>query len=148
MKKKIVVTSLVADPIHRGHIEVLKKSKEQGDFLIVLLDSNDKTVKKKGYCLMPIEDRKAIIESLDFVDWVIPINVSVAEVLELLKPDCFCKGGDRTLENLPLEEIQACMRNNIEIICGLGDKIQSSSELVKKCCETINILNGVQNGKE
>ncbi len=56
---------------------------------------------------------------------------SAAKTLEKYKPDVFAKGGDRTIDNLPQDEIETCKRLGIKLITGVGgEKIQSSSWLV------------------
>ena len=86
-----------------------------------------------GRVELNLEERKKIIESLKFVDEVftsIDKDKSVCKSLEAIKPDIFAKGGDRTVSNIP--EADICNKHHIEIIDGLGEKLQSSSELVKK----------------
>jgi glycerol-3-phosphate cytidylyltransferase-like family protein len=70
--------------------------------------------------------------NIKWVDEVIVVDTSIAEALEQHKPNVFAKGGDRTVENLPSEEIEVCKKYGIDIVCNLGDKIQSSSELVER----------------
>ena len=82
---------------------------------------------------MPANERMSIIASLRCVDYVvmsIDKDQTVCETLRLLKPNIFAKGGDRTAKEIP--EAKICKELNIEIIDGLGAKIQSSSDLVKK----------------
>lgn len=132
MKK--VVASGFFDPIHCGHIEYLRKAKELGDYLIVLVNSDEAAFRKKGYCFMPLNERIEIIKALKFVDEVIPAldcDNTVANSLRQLDVQIFAKGGDRTIDNIPYEEKKVCDEFNIEIITGLGDKIQSSSNLLK-----------------
>ena len=134
MEKQIIVAaSGYFDPIHIGHIEYLEKAKKLRDKLIVILNTDEQAILKKGYVFMPLEERKKIIESLKFVDEVfvsIDKDKSVCKSLEAIKPDIFAKGGDRIVSNIP--EVDICNKHNIKIIDGLGDKLQSSSELVKK----------------
>ena len=134
MEKQIIVAaSGYFDPIHIGHIEYLEKAKKLGTKLIVILNTDEQAILKKGYVFMPLEERKKIIESLKFVDEVftsIDKDKSVCKSLEAIKPDIFAKGGDRTVSNIP--EADICNKHHIEIIDGLGEKLQSSSELVKK----------------
>ena len=134
MEKQIIVAaSGYFDPIHIGHIEYLEKAKKLGTKLIVILNTDEQAILKKGYVFMPLEERKKILESLKFVDEVfvsIDKDKSVCKSLEAIKPNIFAKGGDRTISNIP--EADICNKHNIKIIDGLGDKLQSSSELVKK----------------
>src|SRR3989344_2739621 len=134
MEKQIIVAaSGYFDPIHVGHIEYLEKAKKLGTKLIVILNTDEQAILKKGYVFMPLEERKKIIESLKFVDEVftsIDKDKSVCKSLEAIKPNIFAKGGDRTVSNIP--EADICNKYSIKIIDGLGEKLQSSSELVKK----------------
>ena len=130
---KIIVASGYFDPIHQGHIEYLKLAKQLGDKLIVIINSDHQTMLKKGFIFMPHEERAKIIKELSCVDEVfisIDKDKSVCKSLAYLKPHIFAKGGDRTSDEIP--ERKTCEEHNIQIIDKLGDKIQSSSELIEK----------------
>jgi D-beta-D-heptose 7-phosphate kinase/D-beta-D-heptose 1-phosphate adenosyltransferase len=79
---------------------------------------------------MPEKQRLQIIKAIRYVDDAVIVYSSIADVLKIYRPAIFAKGGDRTMNNLPKEEIDICKKYNIEIICGLGNKIQSSSWLL------------------
>lgn len=131
--KITVAVSGYFDPLHIGHIEYFEKAKKLGDELIVILNNDYQTRLKKGDFFMPQEERAKIIKSLKSVDEVfisVDEDGSVCKSLELIKPDIFAKGGDRYAHEIPENEI--CEKHNIKIIDGLGEKIQSSSELLKK----------------
>jgi len=128
-----VVASGYFDPIHSGHIEYLKLSKNLGDKLIVILNNQEQCIIKKGNPFMPIEDKKSILNELRCVDEVfisIDKDSTVIKSLEFLKPDIFAKGGDRFSSEIP--ETAICKKLNIKIVDGLGKKIQSSSTLINK----------------
>ena len=132
-KKTTVAVSGYFDPLHIGHIEYFEKAKKLGDKLIVILNNDHQTRLKKGTSFMPQEERAKILKSLKSVDEVfisVDEDGSVCRSLELIKPDIFAKGGDRYSHEIPENEI--CERYNIKIIDGLGGKIQSSSELLRK----------------
>jgi cytidyltransferase-like protein len=127
-----VAASGYFDPIHIGHIEYLKKSKELGDYLIVILNNDEQAVLKKGKPFMSLEERKVILESIKYVDEVfvsIDKDSSVCESLRKIKPNIFAKGGDRFKHEIV--EAPICEELNIKIIDGLGEKIQSSSSLIR-----------------
>lgn len=133
--KPVVATSGYFDPLHIGHIECLKLSKALADSingrLIVILNNDEQAVLKKGKPFMPLNERKTILESLKFVDEVlvsIDKDRTVCKSLELLKPQIFTKGGDRFEGEIPESEI--CRKLGIKIVHGLGEKIQSSSNLI------------------
>ena len=139
MKKnneKIIVVSGYFDPLHFGHIEYFELAKKLGDKLIVILNNNKQCILKKGLFFMPQEERKVILEALNCVDDVflsIDEDKTVCKSLEAVKPNIFAKGGDRYSYEIP--EADICKKLGIKIVDGLGKKIQSSSDLVKKSKE-------------
>ena len=127
-----VVVSGYFDPIHRGHIEYIKLAKELGDYLIVILNNDKQAELKKGKAFMSLEDRKAVLEAIEFVDEVfvsVDEDMSVCKSLGIIKPDIFANGGDRKNEEVP--ETKICNQLGIKIIDGIGEKIQSSSDIIK-----------------
>lgn len=97
VEKKIIFTNGVFDIIHKGHIEYLRKSKELGDRLIVGLNSDDsvKRIKGKSRPYNNQNDRKAVLEALEFVDEVIIFNSDTPyELIKQIEPDIITKGGD------------------------------------------------------
>ena len=134
LKMKIVAVSGYFDPLHVGHIDLFELAQKLGDKLVVIVNNNKQTEMKKGKYFMPVEERKKILEALKCVDEVfvsIDEDRSVCKSLEAVHPDIFANGGDRkSLNDVP--EYPICQELGIEMIDGLGKKIQSSSELVKK----------------
>ncbi|OGO20808.1 MAG: hypothetical protein A2144_03385 [Chloroflexi bacterium RBG_16_50_9] len=124
------------DPVHVGHIRSMKEAKKIGDKLMVILTRDDQLIQKKGYYFMPYEERKEILESIAGVDRVVPnIDAGITSngSLEYYRPDVFAKGGDRTEDKMPEVEKMICAKIGCEIVYGVGgDKIQSSSSLVKR----------------
>jgi glycerol-3-phosphate cytidylyltransferase len=135
-KSKVVLVCGGFDPIHVGHIRQFKEAKRLGDKLVVVLNTDAWLMRKKEYVFMPFQERKEILESIKYVDEVVPCidkDDTVAKTLEHLKPSIFAKGGDRTPENMPRAEIETCDRLGIKIVYGVGgNKIQSSSWLIDK----------------
>ena len=121
------------DPLHEGHIEYLSDASAFGK-VIVLLNTDNWLLKKKGYIFQKWEARRRILEGLRSVHCVLPAidgDGTVCQSLENLKATIkyFGKGGDRFECNTPERDL--CERLEIKIIYGLGGpKIQSSSELV------------------
>jgi cytidyltransferase-like protein len=132
-QKKIVVTSGYFDPLHHGHVELFKLSKQLGEYLIVVINNDNQTLQKKGYVFMPAEEKAKIISELRCVDEIfisIDEDQTQCKTLEYLKPHIFAKGGDRYAYEIP--ETPICKKHGIQIIDGVGAKIQSSSELIEK----------------
>ena len=135
-KKIVVAASGYFDPLHIGHVEYLELARKLGDKLIVIVNTDEQARLKKGFVFMPLEERIKIIKALRAVDEVfvsIDKDKSVCKSLEAVRPDIFAKGGDRTSDEIPENEI--CRKLKIKIVDGLGKKLQSSSELVKKAKE-------------
>lgn len=137
-KVRWVAVSGGFDPVHVGHIRLLKRARKLGDKLIVILNNDNWLRDKKGYAFMPQEERKEILLALACVDRVVLTSHrqnnsdrSVVRELKRLKPALFANGGDRKRKNTPEQEV--CQELGIEAVVGVGGgKVQSSSWLVKK----------------
>jgi cytidyltransferase-like protein len=134
MSDKIVCVSGYFDPIHIGHIEYFKLSKKMGNKLMVIVNNDIQARLKKGKAFMPVKERIQIIKELKCVDYVVESidkDRTVCETLKKVepKPDYFCNGGDQNNNTIP--EGHVCLERNIELKDGFGDKIQSSSWLIK-----------------
>lgn len=97
MKKfKVGYTTGVFDLFHIGHLNILKRAKEQCDHLIVGV-STDEVVKgyKKKKPVIPFEERIAIVEAIKYVDEVVPqTSMDKFEAWEKLKFDAIFHGDD------------------------------------------------------
>jgi rfaE bifunctional protein nucleotidyltransferase chain/domain len=95
--KKIVTYNGSFDILHAGHVESIREAKQQGDILIILLNS-DKSVKLYKGPTRPInnqEIRAKAILSLDLADYIIVFDeINPKKVLDLIKPDIHCCGSD------------------------------------------------------
>ena len=134
MADKIVAVSGGFDPVHIGHVRMFRDAARIGK-LMVILNTDDFLLRKKGYVFMPLDERREIIESIKYVDRVV-VSVddddSVCKTLAMLKPDVFANGGDRA-SRLDIRETEICGKLGIEMVFGIGgDKVQSSSELARK----------------
>lgn len=94
---KNIITYGTYDLLHIGHINLLQRARKLGDKLIVALSTdifNEKM--KKKYCIQPYEERKTILESLVFVDHVIPEESWEQKVDDIKKYniDIFVMGDD------------------------------------------------------
>ena len=70
MKK--VITYGTFDLLHVGHINILRRAKEMGDYLLVVLSSDEFNALKGKKAYYSYEDRKTILEAIKYVDEVIP----------------------------------------------------------------------------
>jgi len=136
-KKIVVATGGGFDPLHIGHLKLLREARELGDKLQVWLTSDEWLIRKKGYFLLPYEHRKAVLEALPFVDEVEHQiddgSLDCSASIKHYKPDILAKGGDYNIDALPKWELEACAENNVKVMYGIGgyDKSGSSSEFFR-----------------
>lgn len=133
------------DPVHVGHVRLMKHAKSLADKLVVILNNDNWLKAKKGFAFMNEKERKVVIESIKYVDEVVvtkhpknPRDMSVVNELKKIKPHIFANGGDRDKKDATdsksslSADILLCHRTGIEIVYNVGGgKIQSSSQLVK-----------------
>lgn len=141
MTVKVVVAGGF-DPLHVGHLDHIRKAKTLAldCYLIVIVQSDENLIKKKGYCFMTYSERAEIIKSLKYVNEVvknIDNDVTCAETLRMIKPDLFAKGGDRTENNMPLNEIIVCREIGCKIVYRVGSQLDSSSKLIEEALKKI-----------
>ena len=138
--KKAVIVSGYFNPLHKGHLELFEKAKQVGDILIVLVNNDIQRELKGTKFFQDQDERIEIIRALSIVDmaWISvdkdltqnkTLKVMVDKFFGTMKL-AFANGGDQTNHTIPEREI--CKQFGIELIDGLGDKIQSSSWLLGK----------------
>ena len=95
-KIKRVITYGTFDVIHWGHINLLKRAKELGDYLIVGLSSDEFNALKNKKSYYSYAQRKLLIESCRYVDMVIPENNWEQKIDDIKKynVDVFVMGDD------------------------------------------------------
>jgi len=108
--KKLVVTNGCFDILHLGHITYLETARNQGDALLVGVNSDAAVSGLKGPN-RPVNsehDRAALLAALASVDGAcIFTEVRATRFLTVAQPDIYVKGGDYTLETLDQNERRA-----------------------------------------
>lgn len=95
--KSIIFTNGCFDILHSGHIDYLKKTKELGDILIIGINSDEsiKKIKQQNRPINKLLDRMIVLNSIKYVDYVVPFNEETPEnLIKIIKPDVLTKGGD------------------------------------------------------
>ncbi|HWI17619.1 MAG TPA: adenylyltransferase/cytidyltransferase family protein [Vicinamibacterales bacterium] len=132
-KKTIVFANGAFDLLHVGHIRYLEGAKQEGDTLVVAINSDASVRALKGphRPVLPEADRAELVAALRAVDYVVIFNEpTVAPLLELLKPDVHCKGTDYTVDTVPERETVRAYGGRIAIV---GDpKDHSTSNLLSR----------------
>lgn len=142
---KVAITSGYFNPIHPGHIECFRLSKEitGADHLCVIVNNDHQAFMKRGVRSFQKEtDRAKIVESIRWVDNVVmafDVDGTVCKTLEYVikyyrtnpmnTEIFFTKGGDRFSGNTPEKAI--CDMYGIKLIDGLGAKTHNSSDYIK-----------------
>jgi len=138
--KKIIVVSGGFDPVHSGHIRLIKEARLLGDMLIVGINSDEWLARKKGRAFMPWQERLCVLNNLSSVDEVYTFDDEDGTACHLLQqvrahyPDAkivFANGGDRTHLNIPEMDIKD---DNLTFAFGVGgvDKANSSSWILEE----------------
>ncbi|MEW6456466.1 MAG: D-glycero-beta-D-manno-heptose 1-phosphate adenylyltransferase [Acidobacteriota bacterium] len=95
--KKIVFTNGCFDLIHPGHIRLFKWAESMGDILIVGVNTDDsvKVIKGKNRPIFPLNERLEILESIEYIDYLVPFDEETPlELIKNIEPDFLIKGGD------------------------------------------------------
>ncbi len=139
MKPKAIIVSGYFNPIHKGHIEYFNNAKACGDRLIVIVNSDHQRALKGSKEFQKEDERVFIVANIKSVDEVvlsIDQDRTQCETIKRLHDKlndsyqlAFANGGDQNNTSIP--EAPICLELGIELIEGLGDKIQSSSWLLK-----------------
>jgi len=98
--RKVVFANGCFDLLHRGHVELLREAKAQGDLLVVALNTDESVRRLKGPArpLVPQEDRAEVMAALEMVDRVVFFGEDTpAEVIDAIVPDVLVKGADYAL---------------------------------------------------
>jgi D-beta-D-heptose 7-phosphate kinase/D-beta-D-heptose 1-phosphate adenosyltransferase len=139
MKKKAIIVSGYFNPIHKGHVEYFNNAKSLADELFVIVNSDVQRALKGSKEFQKEEERLFIVQNIKAVDTAIisvdtdrTVCESIRTLFETYGEEFdlgFANGGDQDNNSIP--EAPICKELNIQLIDGLGDKIQSSSWLLK-----------------
>lgn len=141
-KYKVGYTAGVYDLFHIGHLNIIKKAKEQCEYLIVAV-STDELVQKYKYKtpVIPYEERKAIVESIKYVDEVVPqVNRDKIAAYDKYKFDVMFVGDDWKGSDV-FEKVDAYMHERGGCVEYIPYTKNVSSTLLKE------VLNKIYEGK-
>ena len=139
MKKKAIIVSGYFNPIHKGHIEYFNNAKKLADELFVIVNSDYQRSLKGSKKFQEEDERMFIVSNIKAVDKVIlsiDKDRTVCKTLNHIFKNysteyvlVFANGGDQNNDTIPERSI--CEKVGITLVDGLGDKVQSSSWLLK-----------------
>ena len=139
-KQKAIIVSGYFNPIHKGHLEYFNNAKAMTDKLFVIVNNDHQRALKGSKEFQDENERMIIVSNIKAVDKAI-LSVdkdrTVCETIKMIAEQFgeeldlgFANGGDQNNDICP--ERGVCNEFKIELIDGLGDKIQSSSWLLKR----------------
>ena len=139
-KPKAIIVSGYFNPIHKGHLEYLNNAKTLADKLFVIVNNDFQRELKGSKEFQDENERMIIVSNIKAVDKAIlsiDTDRTVCATIKMIAEQFggefeleFANGGDQNNEICPERDV--CIEFKIGLIDGLGDKIQSSSWLLKK----------------
>jgi D-beta-D-heptose 7-phosphate kinase/D-beta-D-heptose 1-phosphate adenosyltransferase len=133
-KKPTVMVSGGFDPVHVGHIRMIREAAQFGD-VIVIANSDEWLYRKKGFSFMDFKSRFEILDSIKgvvLVDSVDDSDETVCDAIRRHKPTYFANGGNRGRDNTP--EVLLCKELGVELLWAIGgaEKVENSSKIGNK----------------
>jgi len=152
MKKyKVILISGGFDPVHQGHIECIQNAGKLAEQVWIGLNSERWLRNKKGKSFMSERERAFVMDNIKGVNWVYIMNPkdhadsTAVDFIDSARQRymrefgkweegvmAFGNGGDRVAGGVPPVEEDVCKGYGIDLVWGLGDKVQSSSWLLEK----------------
>jgi D-beta-D-heptose 7-phosphate kinase/D-beta-D-heptose 1-phosphate adenosyltransferase len=139
-KQKAIIVSGYFNPIHKGHLEYFNNAKAIADQLFVIVNNDHQRELKGSREFQDENERMIIVSNIKAVDKAvlsIDTDRTVCSTIKMIAEKFgeefelgFANGGDQNNDTIPEKPI--CEEMNVTLIDGLGDKIQSSSWLLKK----------------
>jgi len=139
MKKKAIIVSGYFNPIHMGHLEYITNAKLVADELIVIVNNdqqpgikNSKEFQLEDERMLIISNIKAVNKAVLSIDTDRTVCKTIEKIAKVFGESydlAFANGGDQNNDTIPERVI--CNTMSIALLDGLGDKIQSSSWLLK-----------------
>ena len=145
----IVFTNGCFDVIHPGHIEFLRFCKQQGDIVVVGLnsDSSVRTIKGPDRPIQPQLDRAAVLAALEFVDYITIFNEpDPLNLIEQVKPHILVKGQDWADKGVVGQEFVESYGGKVVLAplvegkssTGIIEKIKSLADKFKKAKSSVD----------
>jgi D-beta-D-heptose 7-phosphate kinase/D-beta-D-heptose 1-phosphate adenosyltransferase len=131
--RRIVFTNGCFDLLHRGHIDLLNRAKALGDVLVVGLNSDGSMRRLKGADrpINRLEDRAGVLAALSSVDHLVAFDeLTATDLVALLRPDVYVKGGDYTQGMVPEAPYVVAYGGSVRILPYLEDR--STAALIRR----------------
>lgn len=133
----IVFTNGCFDILHRGHVTYLNRAKALGDVLIVGVNADEsvRRLKGPGRPINTLDDRVQVLAALSCVDYIAAFaDDTPSDLIRLIRPDIFAKGGDYTQEMLPEAPLVEELGGSVRILPYVEDR--STTGIIERIRET------------
>jgi D-beta-D-heptose 7-phosphate kinase/D-beta-D-heptose 1-phosphate adenosyltransferase len=123
--RRVVFTNGCFDILHRGHVAYLSRAKALGDVLVVGVNSDASIgrLKRPGRPINALDDRLEVLAALGCVDHVAPFDEDTpCNLIRVVRPDVFVKGGDYTRERLPEAPLVESLGGAVHILPYMDDR--------------------------
>jgi cytidyltransferase-like protein len=140
MNRSIAIVSGYFNPLHVGHVRMIRAARELADLLVVIVNNDAQQILKKGRVIIAEDDRLEVVASLRAVDkalLAVDQDGTVRATLGVIRDEfpearlVFANGGDRR-DVASIAEADVCSALGIEIAFGVGgdDKADASSRII------------------
>ena len=142
--EKIVFTNGCFDILHSGHVTYLQSAKQLGDILIVGMNTDESITRLKGHSrpVNPLSDRLLVLSGLSCVDHIVtfgdPLDDTPVNLIEIVRPDVFVKGGDYEKESLPELGVLESIGAEVVIIPRIPER--STTEIIKRLQDKTEVI--------
>lgn len=134
--RRIVFTNGCFDILHSGHVSYLKRAKALGDILIIGVNSDVSVSRLKGSSrpINPLSDRIQVLSALDCVDHLVHFNDDAPfNLIQMVRPDVYVKGGDYTRETLPEAPLVEQLGGVVQILPFVESR--STTGMIERICK-------------
>ncbi|MBI1294954.1 D-glycero-beta-D-manno-heptose 1-phosphate adenylyltransferase [bacterium] len=141
--RRIVFTNGCFDILHAGHVQYLAQAKALGDVLIVGVNSDASVMQLKGpeRPISALAERLTVLAALEKVDHVVSFNEETPhELIRVIRPDIYVKGGDYSKESLPEASLVTELGGRVEIMPYVMNR--STTQIINRIRRNVRKRNG------
>lgn len=116
---QVVLANGAFDLLHVGHLRYLQAARDEGDVLVVAVNTDATVRRAKGAArpIVPDHERAELVAALACVDWVVVFDTdTVVPIIEALRPDVHAKGTDYAPETIPEAPVVRALGGRVAVV--------------------------------